>query len=229
MIKREILDKKVWEGLIIAFEETVNLDNDSVSPNKSWNQVKWVCQQCLYDSSEGLVIQKHQSLQILEISAQPTNEEILKHIQECHDSPVGGYRGLANTYDLLGRSHPWNQMRKDMDGYIQNCHTCLRSMTIHRKTHGLLRLLEVPERPWKDLSMDLMVGLPATEVFNVIWVVVSHITKIQHLVTCTDIVDRKKLGIIYVKEVFRLHGLPETMVSDRGLQCALKFWKQVWE
>jgi transposase InsO family protein len=51
----------------------------------------------------------------------------------------------------------------------------------------------------------------------------------QHFVPCTDNVDGKKLGEMYIKEVFRLHRLPETIVSDRGLQFASEFWKHFCE
>jgi transposase InsO family protein len=75
--------------------------------------------------------------------------------------------------------------------------------------------------------MDFVVGLPESEGFNAIWVVVDRLTKMRHLVPCTDTVDGKKLGEMYVKEVFRLHGLPETIVSDRGPQFASEFWRHI--
>jgi hypothetical protein len=114
-------------------------------------------------------------------------------------------------------------MRKEVDRYVQNCHTCQRSKPTHGKTHGLLRPLELLEQPWQDLSMDFVVGLPESEGFNAIWVEVDRQTKICHLVPCTDTVHGKKLGEMYVKEVFQLHGLPETIVSDRGPQFTSEF------
>jgi hypothetical protein len=77
--------------------------------------------------------------------------------------------------------------------------------------------------------MDFVVGLPESEGFNAIWVVVDRLTKMRHLVPCTDTVDGKKLGEMYVKEIFRLHGLPETIVSDRGPQFASEFWRHICE
>jgi hypothetical protein len=77
--------------------------------------------------------------------------------------------------------------------------------------------------------MDFVVGLPESEGCNTVWVVVDRLTKRRHLVPCTDQVDGKKLGEMYVKEVFRLHGLPETIVSDREPQFASEFWKHVSE
>jgi hypothetical protein len=77
--------------------------------------------------------------------------------------------------------------------------------------------------------MDFVVRLPESEGFNAIWGVVERLTKMRHLVPCTDTVDGKRLGEMYVKEVFRLHGLPETIVSDRGPQLASDIWRDVCE
>jgi hypothetical protein len=102
VLKTESLEEKAQNELIVAFTETVNLDNNSVSPKELWNWVQKACQQCLYNSSEGLCTYKNQSLEILEIQQpQPTDKENLKWIQECHDSLGTGYPGRAKTYDLL--------------------------------------------------------------------------------------------------------------------------------
>jgi hypothetical protein len=149
MLKTENLDKRVRKGLIVAFAETVNLDNDLVNSEELWN---WI---------------KH-SLKMSETQIIPTDEDKFKWIQECHNSPVVGHPGRVKTYSLLSRSHSWNQMRKEVDRYVRNCHTCQRSKATHGKNHGLLRLLGIPEQPWKDLSMDFVVGLPESEGFNAV-------------------------------------------------------------
>jgi hypothetical protein len=93
VLKTENLDKKVCKGLIVAFAESVNLDNNSVKPEELWNWVKKVCQHCPYDSSKGLCVHKEQSLEISETQIQLTDQHKLKWIQECHDSPVAGHPG----------------------------------------------------------------------------------------------------------------------------------------
>jgi hypothetical protein len=50
--------------------------------------------------------------------------------------------------------------------------------------------------------MDFVIGLPESEGFNTIWVVVDRLTKMRYLVPCTDTLDGKRLGAIYIKEVF---------------------------
>jgi transposase InsO family protein len=77
--------------------------------------------------------------------------------------------------------------------------------------------------------MDFVVGLPESERFNAVLVVVDYLTKMRHLIPCTDKVDGKKQGEMYVKAVFRLLGLSKTIVSDRWPQFASEFWKHVCE
>ena len=74
-----------------------------------------------------------------------------------------------------------------------------------------------------------MVGLLESEGFNAIWVVVDQLMKIRHLAPCTDKVDGSKLGEMFVKEVFRLCGIPNTIVSGRGPQFVSEFWKHICE
>jgi hypothetical protein len=101
MLKMENHDKKVRTELIVAFTETLNLHNDSISPEELWNWVEKASQQCPYDSSEGLYTHNNQLLEICEIeNIQPTDEEKLKRIQERHHSLVTGHPGQAKIYDL---------------------------------------------------------------------------------------------------------------------------------
>jgi hypothetical protein len=115
VLKTENLNKELHEAHIVAFAETVNLDNDSTSTEELWNWIKKVCQKCPHDSSEGLHVHKEQPLGSSEIQVQPMDEDKLKWIQEYHNTPVAGRPGRAKTYDQLSRSHCWTQMRKDVN------------------------------------------------------------------------------------------------------------------
>jgi hypothetical protein len=77
--------------------------------------------------------------------------------------------------------------------------------------------------------MDCVVKLPGSDGYNAIWVAVDGLSKIKHLVPCRDDTDGKKLGEMFIHEVFKLHGLPDTIVSHRGPQFASEFWRHVCE
>jgi transposase InsO family protein len=99
-------------------------------------------------------------------------------------------------------------------------------MKISRHTpYGILNPLPVPEHLWQDISMDFVTGLPISDGHDVIWVVIDQLTKMRHLVPCSTTVDAKELANLFIMNIFHLHGLPNSIISDRGPQFASRFWK----
>ena len=72
--------------------------------------------------------------------------------------------------------------------------------------------------------MDFVTGLPWSRGYDAIWVVIDWLTKPRHLVPCRTTVDAADLADMFIEHVFSLHGLPNSIVSDRGPQCAAAFW-----
>jgi len=114
-----------------------------------------------------------------------------------------------------------------VDQYVRNCHSCQHSMTSRHATFGVLQPLPVPEKPWEDISMDFVVGLPEREGFDAVWVVVDRLSKMRHFIPCHTTIDAVGLGKLFLREVVSLHVLPRTIVSDRGPQLASTFWGQI--
>lgn len=150
---------------------------------------------------------------------------ILCLIQQNHDSPAAGHPGRSKTIELLQRQYYWPNLQKDVERYIRNCHPCQRSRTSRHAPYSILRPLPVPHRAWEDVSMDFVVGLPWSDGFNAILVVTCRLTKMRHLISCRDTTTAKDLARLYIDNVFRLHGLPKSITSDRGSQFVFAFWK----
>jgi len=160
----------------------------------------------------------------------PEDPELqLRLVQEHHDTPLAGHPGRSKTFDLLSRQYYWKTMRRQVDQYVRNCTECQRSRTSRHASFRVLRPLPVPEKPWEDISMDFVTGLPECEGYNAIWVVVDRLSKMRHFVPCHTTIDAQGLAEIFLKEVVRLHGLPKTIISDRGPQFAAVFWKRICE
>jgi len=88
--------------------------------------------------------------------------------------------------------------------------------------------LPVPGKPWEDILMDFVVGLPEWEGFDAISVVlVVRLSKMRHFIPCHTPIDVLGLVELFLREVVRIHGLPSTIVSDRGPQFASTFWQQM--
>jgi hypothetical protein len=151
----------------------------------------------------------------------------LQLIQEHHDTTLAGRPGRAKTFDLLDRKYYWKDMRKQVDQYVRNCHSCQRSRTSRHATFGVLRPLPVREKPWEDISKDFVVGLPECEGFDAVWVVVDRLSKMRHFIPCHTTVDALVLAKLFLREVVRLHGLPKTIVSDQGPQFASTLLGQI--
>ena len=73
--------------------------------------------------------------------------------------------------------------------------------------------------------MDFVVGLPKSKGFDALWVVVDRLSKQQHFVPCLTTIDAQGLATLFIDNIFRLHGLPDSIVSDRGPQFAADFWR----
>jgi transposase InsO family protein len=83
---------------------------------------------------------------------------------------------------------------------------------------------------WDDISMDFIVGLPLTaKKMDSIWVIVDRLTKTAHFIAVHTTYSVRQYAELYVDHIVRLHGIPKTIVSDRGTQFVARFWEQLHE
>jgi len=120
-------------------------------------------------------------------------------------------------------------MDEHITEYVRSCDVCQRNKVIRHKKYGLLEPLEVPMRPWTAISMDFIVGLPKSEGYRKIWVIVDRFSKMAHFIPLKTEEHIKKLALTFVKEIWRLHGLPESIVSDRDTRFTSKFWTSLMQ
>ena len=149
-------------------------------------------------------------------------------IQEFHDTNYSGHFGVHKTLQTIQRSYWWPFIRKHVKDYIQTCHTCQRNKALTSKTAGLLKPLPIPLRPWSDISMDLITGLPiTTEGYDALVVVVDRLTKMTHFFPCNTTVTATQLARLFLDNIFRLHGIPSSIVSDRDRKFTCAFWQEL--
>ena len=96
----------------------------------------------------------------------------------------------------------------------------------HQHPAGLLQPLPVPEWKWEVISMDFISGLPMTwRQHDSIMVVVEKLTKATHLIPVNSTHKTNDIAKIFMKAIFRLHGFPKAIVSDRDPKFTSNFWK----
>ena len=116
-------------------------------------------------------------------------------------------------------------MECDIQCYIDSCSSCQRNKPSNRRPAGLLQPLPIPDRPWESISMDFITQLPRTsDGFDSILVFVDRLTKMVHLApgktTDTATIVAKR----FLNTVFKLHGLPRQIISDRDARFTGHFW-----
>ncbi|MBW0560255.1 hypothetical protein O181_099970 [Austropuccinia psidii MF-1] len=117
-----------------------------------------------------------------------------------------------------------NQIIKD---YVSSCQQCSRNKNIHHKKFGLLKPLQIPSGPWNSLSMDFITQLPLSSNFDSILVVVDRFSKMAIFIPTYSTITALDLAQIFINHVFSKHGLPISIVSDRGSLFVSSFWTQL--
>ena len=111
-------------------------------------------------------------------------------------------------------------MAKDTRAYIAACSVCARNKTSHQSPAGLLCPLPVPSRPWSHIAVDFVMGLPSSEGNDTILTIVDRFSKAVHFVPLPKLPTALEMANLLVVHVFRLHGIPLNIMSDRGPQFA---------
>jgi hypothetical protein len=100
-----------------------------------------------------------------------------------------------------------------------------------QKTHpaGLLQPLPIPEQKWESIYMDFITRLPKTKGRNCIYVVVDRLTKFAHFFSISSKYMAAQVADLFFREIFRLHGLPKNIVSDRDSRFMRAFWQELFK
>ena len=115
-------------------------------------------------------------------------------------------------------------MKREIAKYVAECDTCQRVKASHLKVAGTLQPLPIPSWKWEDISMDFIVGLPNTsQNHDSIWVIVDRLTKSAHFILVHTTYTVKKYAEIYLDCIVCLHGVPKTIISNRGAQFVARF------
>ena len=147
-------------------------------------------------------------------------------IRKHHDVPQAGHGGTAKTTELIKWKYYWPKMRETITRYVKNCDTCQRIKVVRPAPYGMLQPNEIPMRPWQSIAMDFITDLPISDGYDSILVVIDRLTKMSHFVACRKDLNAKGLAALMTKEIFRLHGIPKDIISDRGTLFTSEFWKQ---
>jgi len=147
-------------------------------------------------------------------------------IQATHDSTVSGHPGREVTTALMSRQFFWPQMSKHIRQFVRNCDNCSANKAWRDRKQGFLKPLPIPNRIWKEISMDFVTQLPLSEGCTNIMCITDRLGKGVILEACQEI-TADAVAQLFVRSFYRHHGLPGAIVSDRGTQFVGMMWTRV--
>jgi len=119
-------------------------------------------------------------------------------------------------------------MKNKVKEFVRTCRICQQAKPEHTLPAGLLQPLPVPSEPWEMATMEFIYGLPPSRQYNCILVIVDKLSKYAHFVPLRHPYTAAKVAELFVDNVYRLHGMPQTLVSDRDPIFMSQFWQTVY-
>ena len=129
--------------------------------------------------------------------------------------------------ELVTRNYWWLGVTRDVGRYVEEYNLCQRMKNRMEELAGKLKLSEVPEKPWTHLMVDFITKLPVVAKKDAILVVYDRLSKMTHFVATTEGTLAEGLARLFRDNIWKLHRLPESVVSDRGPQFAAELTKEL--
>ena len=85
----------------------------------------------------------------------------------------------------------------------------------------------IPEKPWSHISADFITRLPLAQGYDAILVVCNCFSKMAHFIATMEKTLAEELTKLFQDHVWKLHGLPESIISDRGVQFVAGMMKEL--
>ncbi|WVZ18389.1 hypothetical protein V8G54_005711 [Vigna mungo] len=183
--------------------------------NKAPNPHYSVCDQSLYWKGR-LVLPKGHTL-------------VHKILHEFHNTLLGGHSGFTRTLQRIAAQFYWHGMQKDIKEFVQNCLICQQAKHVTTLPCGLLEPLPIPTQIWEDVAMDFITGLPSSNGYTVIMVVINRLSKYAHLASLKSDFNSTQVAELFMQTIIKLHGFPKTIVSDRDKVFTSQFWQQLFK
>lgn len=149
-------------------------------------------------------------------------------IAAFHSSALGGHSGFLVTFSRLKKLFAWHGMKAAVQAFVASCHTCAQAKPDRARYPGLLSPLPVPTESWQMISMDFIEGLPRSGSANCLLVVVDRFSKFAHFIPLSHPFNAQQVAQLFLDNVYRLHGLPTHIVSDRDRVFTSTFWRELF-
>ena len=159
-----------------------------------------------------------------------TNVELqTKVITALHASALGGHSGFPVTYRRVKALFAWPAMKSAIHQFVTQCIVCQQAKPERVKYPGLLQPLQLAAHSWQVVSMDFIEDLPKYGTQSCILVVVDTFSKYAHFIPLSHPFTALTVATAFMNNVYKLHGLPQAIVSDRDRVFTSHFWQELFK
>ena len=156
----------------------------------------------------------------------PSTDLQVEIFSNRHSAATAGHYGFEKTFELVSRDfYFYPNGRTIIRRFIANCDICQRNKTSRHAPYGHLMPLPVPDLPWQDVSCDFITDLPLSNSFDALYVVKDRLSKMIHIVPTYKTVSAEDTAVLYLHHIFKYHGWPKRLISDRGPQFVSDFFQ----
>jgi len=129
--------------------------------------------------------------------------------------------------ELVTRNFWWPGVTKEVKQYMEGCDACQQNKNRTQLLAGKLMPNSIPEKAWSYISADFITKLPLAQRYDAILVVVDRFTKMGHFIPTIERTSAEGLARLFRDNVWKLHGLPDSIISDRGPQFTAGVMKEL--
>ena len=184
-----------------------------------------------FEVKDGLVFYQSEGVTKLAIPNVKVDDRSIREdvIRQAHSllAHLGGHKTLIYLRDQVW----WKSIVQDVTDYCKACQTCATSKSPTEKPRGLLKTMPVPTHPWQYIGIDFVGPLPESSnrngAYDMICVVIDLLTAMVHLVPTRQTYTATDMAEVIFDTVYKLHGLPERIISDRDSLFTSHFWEKL--
>jgi hypothetical protein len=138
-----------------------------------------------------------------------------------------GHEGIHRTLHRLRRDFHFPNMRRLVQDFVKACVIYQQYKSDHLRPAGLLQPLPVPSVVWADIGIDFIEALPKVQGKTVILSIVDRFSKYCHFIPLAHPYTTESAVHAFFADIMRLHGVPQSIVSDRDPVFTSAFWQEL--
>ena len=136
---------------------------------------------------------------------------------------------ISKTYRDISKETIWPGQWVEMKRFVEGCHTCQKIMQPTQRPAGNAQIMQVPERPWPSISMDVLASFSPSKGFEHALVVVDRFSSLVRLASMKKKYTTRDIVNALISKVCCYHGIPQEIISDRGPQFVSNFFRELHE